>query len=170
MSSASSGIREFCADDCARQAATIINTPRSLAWLPCEDRRGCSLYRSKFACRRPVGSLALYARPKGYWGLSVCPAASESICTKRARRGHDPGSTEAEAARAGVYIACLMTQRDRGVVVDAVAAESGSSSARFRQQAVILKRAQDMTRSGETLSGYPASEIASPAGAAAISS
>jgi len=49
------GIREFLPQMIARGSGYIINTPRSLAWLPSPAR--CSLYRLESllssACRKP---------------------------------------------------------------------------------------------------------------------
>jgi hypothetical protein len=81
--------------------------------------------------------------------------------------GLTPESTVAEAALAGVFHSVLMTPEQIGeIVVDAVRQNRFFILPDSRQQAVILKRAQDMNAFLERrLPGYPASENQHPPGA-----
>lgn len=161
------GIRVFLPQMIARGSGYIINTA-SIAGLVALTGEGAPYIASKFAVVGLSEALALYARPKGIGVSVLCPGSVETNLHETERVvGLTPESTEAEAARAGVFHSVLMTPEQIGeVVVAAVRQNRFFILPDSRQQAVILNRAQDMNAFLERrLSGYPASENQHPPGA-----
>src|SRR5262245_52730722 len=151
------GINAFLPHMIARGSGHIINTG-SIAGLVALTGEGAPYSASKFAVVGLSEALALYARPKGIGVSILCPGAVETNLHETERVvGMTPESEEAEATRAGIFHNVLMTPEQIGeFVVDAVRQNRFFILPDSRQQAVILKRAQDMNAFLETrLSGYP---------------
>ena len=158
------GIRVFLPQMIARGSGYIINTA-SIAGLVALTGEGAPYIASKFAVVGLSEALALYARPKGIGVSVLCPGSVDTNLHETERVvGLTPESTVAEAALAGVFHSVLMTPEQIGeIVVDAVRQNRFFILPDSRQQAVILKRAQDMNAFLERrLSGYPASENQHP--------
>jgi NAD(P)-dependent dehydrogenase (short-subunit alcohol dehydrogenase family) len=158
------GIRVFLPQMIARGSGYIINTA-SIAGLVALTGEGAPYIASKFAVVGLSEALALYARPRGIGVSVLCPGSVDTNLHETERVvGLTPESTVAEAALAGVFHSVLMTPEQIGeIVVDAVRQNRFFILPDSRQQAVILKRAQDMNAFLERrLSGYPASENQHP--------
>ena len=158
------GIRVFLPQMIARGSGYIINTA-SIAGLVALTGEGAPYIASKFAVVGLSEALAMYARPKGIGVSVLCPGGVETNLHETERVvGMTPESEAAEAALAGVFHSVLMTPEQIGeVVVDAVRQNRFFILPDSRQQAVILKRAQDMNAFLETrLSGYPVAENPHP--------
>ena len=139
------GIRAFLPHMIARGSGYIINTA-SIAGLVALTGEGAPYIASKFAVVGLSEALALYARPKGIRVSVLCPGSVDTNLDETERViGMTPESAEAEAALSGVFHSALMTPNQIGeIVVDAVRQNRFFILPDSPQQAVILKRAQDM--------------------------
>src|SRR5262245_22910727 len=128
-----------------RGSGYIINTG-SVAGLIALTGEGAPYIAAKFAVVGLSEALALYARPKGIGVSVLCPGSVDTNLDETERViGMSPESAEAEAARSGVFHNVLMTPDQIGaIVVDAVQQNRFFIMPDRPQQAVILKRAQDM--------------------------
>jgi NAD(P)-dependent dehydrogenase (short-subunit alcohol dehydrogenase family) len=154
------GIRAFLPQMIARGSGYIINTA-SIAGLVALTGEGAPYIASKFAVVGLSEALALYARPQGIGVSVLCPGSVETNLHETERVvGMTPEGEEAEAARSEVFHTVLMTPEQIGeFVVDAVRHDRFFILPDSRQQAVILKRTQDMDAFLERrLSGSPAPE------------
>jgi NAD(P)-dependent dehydrogenase (short-subunit alcohol dehydrogenase family) len=139
------GIRAFLPHMLARRSGYIINTA-SIAGLVALTGEGAPYIASKFAVVGLSEALALYARPKGIGVSVLCPGSVDTNLDETERViGMSSESAEAEAALSGVFHSVLMTPDQIGtIVVDAVQQNRFFIMPDRPQQAVILKRAQDM--------------------------
>jgi NAD(P)-dependent dehydrogenase (short-subunit alcohol dehydrogenase family) len=139
------GIRVFLPHMLARSTGYIINTA-SIAGLVALTGEGAPYIASKFAVVGLSEALALYARPRGIGVSVLCPGSVDTHLDETERVvGMSSENAEAEAALSGVFHSVLMTPDQIGVmVVDAVQQNRFFIMPDRSQQAVILKRAQDM--------------------------
>jgi NAD(P)-dependent dehydrogenase (short-subunit alcohol dehydrogenase family) len=139
------GIRAFLPHMMARGSGYIINTA-SIAGLVALTGEGAPYIASKFAIVGLSEALALYARPKGIGVSVLCPGSVDTNLDETERViGMTSESAEAEAALSGVFHSMLMTPDQIGaIVVEAVQQNQFFIMPDYPQQAVILKRAQDM--------------------------
>jgi NAD(P)-dependent dehydrogenase (short-subunit alcohol dehydrogenase family) len=139
------GIHAFLPHMIARGSGYIINTA-SIAGLVALTGEGAPYIASKFAVVGLSEALALYTRPKGIGVSVLCPGSVDTHLEETERVvGMTPESAEAEAALSGVFHTVLMTPAQIGaIVVDAVRRDQFFILPDHPQQAVILKRAQDM--------------------------
>jgi short-subunit dehydrogenase len=135
----------------ARGSGYIINTA-SIAGLVALTGEGAPYIASKFAVVGLSEALALYARPKGIGVSVLCPGSVDTNLDETERViGMTPESAEAEAALSGIFHSMLMSPDEIGaIVVDAVQQNRFFILPDHSQQAVILKRMQDMNTFLET--------------------
>jgi NAD(P)-dependent dehydrogenase (short-subunit alcohol dehydrogenase family) len=139
------GIRAFLPQMIARGRGYIINTA-SIAGLVALTGEGAPYIASKFAVVGLSEALALYARPKGVGVSVLCPGSVDTHLDETERViGMTPEMAQAEAESQSGFHSVLMTPDEIGaIVVDAVRQNRFFILPDCPQQAVILKRAQDM--------------------------
>jgi NAD(P)-dependent dehydrogenase (short-subunit alcohol dehydrogenase family) len=139
------GIHAFLPSMMERGSGHIINTA-SIAGLLALTGEGAPYIASKFAVVGLSESLALYARPKGIGVSVLCPGNVDTNLGETARViGMTPESAKAESVLAAVFHSALMTPDQIGAaVVEAVQQNRFFILPDHSQQAVLLKRAQDM--------------------------
>jgi NAD(P)-dependent dehydrogenase (short-subunit alcohol dehydrogenase family) len=139
------GIRAFLPHMLARRSGYIINTA-SIGGLVALTGEGAPYIASKFAVVGLSEALALYARPKGIGVSVLCPGSVDTHLDETERIiGMTPESAEAEAESQSGFHSVLMTPDQIGeIVVGAVRQNRFFILPDSPQQAIILKRAQDM--------------------------
>jgi len=139
------GIRTFLPHMLERGSGYIINTG-SVAGLIALTGEGAPYVASKFAIVGLSEALALYARPKGIGVSVLCPGSVDTnLCETERVVGMTPESTLAEAASSAIFHSVLMTPDQVGEsVVEAVQQQRFFVLPDHHQQAVLVRRAQDM--------------------------
>jgi NAD(P)-dependent dehydrogenase (short-subunit alcohol dehydrogenase family) len=139
------GIHAFLPSMMERGSGHIINTA-SIAGLLALTGEGAPYITSKFAVVGLSEALALYARPRGIGVSVLCPGNVDTNLGETARViGMTPESAKAESVLAAVFHSVLMTPEQIGaLVVEAVQKNRFFILPDHSQQAVLLKRTQDM--------------------------
>src|SRR5919201_4903896 len=139
------GINAFLPHMIARGSGYIINTG-SIAGLVALTGEGAPYIASKFAVVGLSEALALYARPRGIGVSVLCPGSVDTNLYETERVvGMTPESALAEAASTTVFHSVLMTPDQIGeIVVEAIQQQRFFILPDHHQQAILVRRAQDM--------------------------